>query len=307
MLYERRLRELLHQGWDLVHCWEEPYILCGGQVAMWTPDGTPMVFWTAQNISKQYPVPFSWIENYTVNRCAGWLACGTSVVDTMLKRGYGKKPYSVIPLGVDAEQFHPDLSARRQVLHELGWSDAVHTPVIGFLGRFVPEKGLGLLMNALDNVSSQWRMLFVGDGPLKKDMCRWAERYPGRVRIQTGVKHDQVAAYLNAMDLLCAPSQTTSHWREQFGRMIAEAFACGVPVIASDSGEIAWVVGDAGIIVSEADTAKWTRTIDEMLAAPERRRELAARGLERAHALYSWKVLARKYLEFFDRILDGNN
>jgi glycosyltransferase involved in cell wall biosynthesis len=307
MLYEWRLRELLRQGWDLVHCWEEPYILCGGQIAMWTPDRTPMVFYTLQNISKQYPIPFSWIENYTLNRCAGWLACGESIVDAMLKRGYGGKPYSVIPLGVDLEQFHPDLSARRHVLQELGWAGAANTPVIGFLGRFVPEKGITFLMNALDNVSSPWRVLFVGDGPLKKDMYRWGERHPGRVRIQTGIKHDQVAAYLNAMDLLCAPSQTTSHWREQFGRMIAEAFACGVPVIASDSGEIPWVVGNAGVIAPEGDSLEWTRAIEEMLAAPEQRRELAKRGLERVHALYSWKVLARKYLDFFDRTLDGNH
>jgi glycosyltransferase involved in cell wall biosynthesis len=307
MLYERRLRELLHQGWDLVHCWEEPYILCGGQIAMWTPDGTPLVFYTLQNISKQYPVPFSWIENYTVNRCAGWLACGTSVVETLLRRGYGKKPHSVIPLGVDPEQFHPDPSARRQVLQELGWVDTANAPVIGFLGRFVPEKGLVLLMNALDDVSSPWRMLFVGDGPMKKDIVHWAERHPGRVRIQTGIKHDHVAPYLNAMDLLCAPSQTTSHWREQFGRMLVEAFACGVPVIASDSGEIPWVVGDAGVIVPEGNTQEWTQAIDEMLAAPEQRRELAKRGLERVHTLYSWKVLGGKYVDFFDRILDGDH
>ena len=49
------------------------------------------------------------------------------------------------------------------------------------------------------------------------------------------------------MDVLCAPSQTTARWREQFGRMLIEAFACGVAVIASTSGEIPHVVGDAGI------------------------------------------------------------
>ena len=54
------------------------------------------------------------------------------------------------------------------------------------------------------------------------------------------------------MDLLCAPSQTTPRWREQFGRMLIEAMACGVPVIASRSGEIPHVVGDAGLLVDEA-------------------------------------------------------
>jgi glycosyltransferase involved in cell wall biosynthesis len=60
------------------------------------------------------------------------------------------------------------------------------------------------------------------------------------------VAHDEVPAYLNAMDLLCAPSLTTPSWREQLGRMVVEALACGVPVISSDSGELPFVVADAG-------------------------------------------------------------
>ena len=57
------------------------------------------------------------------------------------------------------------------------------------------------------------------------------------------------------MDLMCAPSQTTRRWREQFGRMLIEAMACGVPVVASPSGEIPHVVGDAGLLVDETDVA----------------------------------------------------
>jgi len=41
--YELRLKRLFARGWDLVHCWEEPYILAGAQVARWTPPGTPLV------------------------------------------------------------------------------------------------------------------------------------------------------------------------------------------------------------------------------------------------------------------------
>jgi hypothetical protein len=43
MSYGWRLKQILQQGWDLVHCWEEPYIVAGGQVAWWTPSGTPLV------------------------------------------------------------------------------------------------------------------------------------------------------------------------------------------------------------------------------------------------------------------------
>ena len=51
------------------------------------------------------------------------------------------------------------------------------------------------------------------------------------------------------MDVMCAPSQTTPKWREQFGRMLIEAFASGVPVVGSDSGEIPFVIDEAGVLV----------------------------------------------------------
>jgi phosphatidyl-myo-inositol dimannoside synthase len=114
--------------------------------------------------------------------------------------------------------------------------------------------------------------------------------------------HEHVPAFLNAMDVLCAPSQTTPSWKEQFGRMIVEAFASGLPVIGSDSGEIPHVVGDAGVIVSEADVAGWSAAIGALLHNPERRAELGAQGLQRAHDKFSWAVVARRYLEFFDTI-----
>src|ERR1700731_247884 len=75
-VYGYRLRSLLRDSWDLVHCWEEPYIVAGGQVAWWTPRRTPLVYWTGQNLAKRYPPPFSQIERYCVARCAGWIARG---------------------------------------------------------------------------------------------------------------------------------------------------------------------------------------------------------------------------------------
>ena len=119
----------------------------------------------------------------------------------------------------------------------------------------------------------------------------------------TGVKHDQVPAYLNAMDVLCAPSQTTPSWREQLGRMLLEAFACRVAVLASDSGEIPHVVKDAGRIVGEKDEAGWARALAELLENREQRVALAARGLERACTVYAWPLIARRHLDFFEEVL----
>lgn len=303
MHYGRKLRQLLSEPWDLVHCWEEPFIVAGGQVGWWTPEQTPLVYATFQNLPKRYPPPFAWIERYAMNRAAGWIPFGHTIDDTLSRRNlYADRPRRIIPLGVDLEHFQPDRQARTRVHRRLDWAEP-GPPVVGFLGRFVREKGLELLMRVLDRVSCPWRALFVGVGPLEDALRNWGNRHGGRVRVVTGVRHHDVPAYLNAMDVLCAPSQTTSAWREQLGRMLIEAFACGVPVIGSDSGEIPYVVDNAGLLVGEKDERAWTIAISEVLENATHRAELRRRGLDRARTVYAWPVVARQHLEFFSDLI----
>jgi glycosyltransferase involved in cell wall biosynthesis len=302
-LYGRHLRSVLREGWDVVHCWEEPYIFAGGQVAWWTPRGAALVFRTAQSIDKRYPPPFSWIERYAMRRAAGWICSGSLVAQTLsARRGYDK-PLAQIPLGVDVRAFRPDPAAGRAVLEKLGWEPG--PPVVGYLGRFVTDKGLDLLTRALDKLGGVWRAMFVGAGPMEPQLRAWAARHGDRVRLCTDVTHDQVPAYLNAMTVLCAPSQTMPNWKEQFGRMVVEAFATGVPFIGSDSGEIPFVVKDAGVVVGERDEDGWVRAIAELIGSPAQCRELAARGLQRACDEFAWPAVARQYLNFFERLLPG--
>jgi glycosyltransferase involved in cell wall biosynthesis len=174
--------------------------------------------------------------------------------------------------------------------------------VIGFLGRFVPEKGISMLTSVLDRLKTPWRALFVGSGPLESDVRSWSRQYGDRVRIQTSVGHHDVPQYLNAMDMLCAPSQTTPRWREQFGRMLTEAFACGIPVVASDSGEIPHVVGSAGVSVPESDRGAWVAAVAALANDADRRAELGRRGRERAEAVYAWPVVARQHVNFFKEL-----
>jgi glycosyltransferase involved in cell wall biosynthesis len=300
--YERRLSAVLDGPWDIVHVWEEPYVFACAQVASAAPAGACVVPATFQNIRKRYPPPLALFERRVMRRAGGWIAFGETIREVQQgKPAYASVPSRVIPPGVDTVRFRPDASAGAELRAQLGWSG--ETPVVGFLGRFVPAKGLPLLMKALTHVKQPWRALFVGGGPLEPELSAFAARHPQRVRILTNVAHDEVPRHLNAMDLLCAPSQTTPAWREQFGRMLIEAMACGVPVVASRSGEIPHVVEDAGVLVDEADGARWTAEIERLLADPDARASLSARGLLRAQERFSWPVVARAHLAFFDELI----
>lgn len=301
MLYGRRLGELLREPWDLVHCWEEPYVASAAQVAFSARPEAPVVFATFQNIAKHYPPPFNWFERYTMSRAAVVIAFGRTVFDVVSARASTGTPMRVISPGVDVARFKPDPDAGARLRASYGWRDDV--PVVGFIGRFVAEKGCRLLMEILDRVEAPWRAVLVGRGPLESDLRAWGRRHGDRVRIETAVRHDDIPTYLNAMDLLCAPSQTTPRWREQFGRMLIEAFACGVPVIASDSGEIPHVVADAGLVVPEGDVAAWTGAVARAIGDAALRADLARRGRSRAESTFAWPVVARQHLDFFEEIV----
>lgn len=306
MTYGRALRRLLREGgWDVVHAWEEPFVAAGAQVARWTPPSARLVFATFQNLPKRYPPPFLWMERYAMRRAAGWVAFGRTVEETLRGRpAYAARPHRVIAPGVDAARFGPDPEAGARVRASLGWGDSDRRPVVGFMGRFVPEKGIDTLTRALESFPGNWRALFVGGGAGEGALRRWAEAQGDRVWIATGVAHAQVPAWLNAMDVLCAPSETTPRWREQFGRMLVEAMACGVPVVGSDSGEIPHVVGDAGLIAPERNVAAWARAIESLLADPALRARLAAAGRARVAREFAMDVVARRHLDFFAELAE---
>ncbi|MCY1044360.1 glycosyltransferase family 4 protein [Corallococcus sp. bb12-1] len=301
-VYGPELRARL-SGVDLVHAWEEPYVFSGLEVALLTPRHVPLVFCTFQNLAKRYPPPFAQAERFVVHRASGWVAWGQTVHDTLqVRAGYAKRPSRFIPVGVDVEHFRPDSTVGRAFRERLGWTSE-GPPVVGFLGRFVPEKGLRLLMDALDGLRTPWRALFVGGGPLEAELRAWAGRHQDRVRIVTGVSHAEVPRALNAMDLLCAPSQTTSFWKEQFGRMLTEGLACGLTVLGSDSGEVPHTVGDGGLVLPEADVGSWTTALANLLESPTARQDWARRGRERAVSRFAWPVVARAHLDFFESVL----
>ncbi len=294
------LRALIREGeFDVVHAWEEPYVFAGYQIAK-ALNNSParFCFRTAQSYVKRYPPPFSYFERAVLARAQGWIAGASLVYEAMLSKGFPKDSGRILNLAVDLAAFQPLSPAKRaEVLQELG----LQSPVIGFVGRLTQAKGLDVLMQAIEKVggSRPWSLLFLGSGEYKDKVQDWAARngWSNRVQIKLA-KHSEVPLYLGCMDLMVAPSQSMKNWREQFGRMIIEAFACGVPVIGSDSGEIPFVIGDAGQVVAEADVAGWANAIGQLLENPEMRNELKGRGLARA-PIYSVATIARQYSDYY--------
>jgi glycosyltransferase involved in cell wall biosynthesis len=89
--------------------------------------------------------------------------------------------------------------------------------------------------------------------------------------------------------VLVLPSHTLPTWKEQFGRVIAEALWCGVPVVGSDSGEIPWLIEltGGGLIFPEGDRDALARALGQLRREPQLRRALAEHGRAEVHRRFS--------------------
>jgi glycosyltransferase involved in cell wall biosynthesis len=170
----------------------------------------------------------------------------------------------------------------------------VPRPRIGFVGRFEPVKGLDVLLAAFTCLASEASLVLVGDGS-QRDML-----HGERVHVLPAMDFERLPSLLKALDVLVLPSVTMLPMhREQFGRVLAEAMAAGVPVIGSTSGALPEVIEDAGLIVPERDAAALARALQSVLTDTELRRSLAERGLQRARAHFAWPRVAEQTLELF--------
>src|SRR5204863_7711185 len=103
----------------------------------------------------------------------------------------------------------------------------------------------------------QWKLLVVGDGSESESFTKQLGEAGllDRTKFTGAVSYELTPEYFQEIDVLVIPTQTTERIREQFGRVIVEAMACGVPVIGSTCGAIPEVIGEAGLAFPEGDGA----------------------------------------------------
>lgn len=282
---------------DLSH---EPYsVPCAELLTLcdWFAPGVPIVMQTNQNILHNYPPPFNWFEQRAFRHVAGAYACSETVVEVLRAKGF-TKPAPIVPFGVNTEAFRPrSLSSKR--------SDGRLT--IGFVGRMLPGKGLNVLAAALEQLKSEeWRLLVVGDGSEREgfEQRLAAAGLSDRATFTGAIEYDLVPEYFHQMDVLVLPTQTTKRIREQFGRVLVEAMASGVPAIGSTCGAIPEVIGDAGLVFAEGDAGALAKALGQMLSDDEMRERLVVAGHEQVKQ-YTWDRVADKTYELYRQVVDA--
>ncbi len=275
---------------DIVHIDEEPYNLATWQALYQARRcHAKALFFSWQNIKRRYPPPFSWGERWVFGQVDYALA-GTDDAGAVLRaKGY-QGPLAVIPqFGTDSDLFQPAPSRPARPF------------TIGFVGRIVPTKGVEILLRAVTRLRGDWRLRLVGGGVAKDEMKALVQSLDigDRAAFLGQLPSSALPAEYHRMDALVLPSLTAPNWKEQFGRVLVEAMASGVPVIGSDSGAIPKVIGEAGWIVPEGDVGALAGAMQTLMDQPQLREKLARRGRMRFRAHFTHDSIAQATVEVY--------
>ncbi len=294
-----RIRQIIKEFKpDLVHIEQEPFSLSAFQlVRIAKREGMKLVLTTLQNLDRHYPSPLRVIEHYNLQHIDHLIAV-TDEIKCLWQKRSAREDISVIPLGYDPAKFHPQsCQALRNSLNLRGF-------VIGYLGRLIKAKGVITLLQATAKLKREFTLLISGRGPYKKNIIESAKKWGlGNKLVFVEPSHQEVPNYINCMDVLVLPSFTTSRWAEQFGRVLIEAMACGIPVVGSSSGAIPWLIGDAGLIFQERDADSLGHQLERVMNDASLRNRLKNKGRERALVEFTWGKIAQKMHSVYQKCL----
>ncbi len=186
-----------------------------------------------------------------------------------ITRGLPADRIAVVSNGIDTEMMRPDAAAGRALRRAWGLSDGAF--VIGCVARLDPMKDHACLLRAAASFareSPDARFVCVGDGPLREELRTLANSLGLADKVVwAGETADARAAY-NAFDI----ATLASAFGEGFPNVVGEAMACGVPVVATDVGDVRLIAGALGEVVPPRDSdrlcAAWRRLRQRLLDDP---------------------------------------
>lgn len=280
---------------DVIYVHNEPYALSTIQCVLANRStlGRPICFYSAQNISKRYPVGFRHAEQFVYRHCQTAMPITRDVESVLRSKGYtGSTP--IVSVGFDGVAYRSEPEAARQ--RQL--DRARQTLFIGYIGRFVEEKGLATLFDAVALMQCNAKLRMIGGGPMEAQLREKAKSLGIKDRIEWKgfVTQDQMPQAYRSLDLLVLPSETRPNWKEQFGRVLVESMASGTPVVGSDSGEIPSVIAECGggVVFREGDATSLARVLDDLCEQHEVRAALAEKGAQGAR-IHSWDRVADRF------------
>lgn len=246
------------------------------------------------------------IVEYVRNSTDIFIAVTERARRTLQIEGISDDRIRVIPAGIDTERFRPGVPDKC-ILEKLKVSAEEFNLL--FVGRITREKGIYDLLYAakllsLDPETKHVNIMLAGSGPEQNKLRQKAQLLglEKSFRFLGNFTYEEIPALYQSINAFILPSIPIEWWQEQFGMVLVEAMASGLPVISSMSGSIPEVVGDSGILIQPGDPVSIAEAVKRVSLDNIYRRELGKKARKRAIDIFGISYVKDKIKEVYDEL-----
>jgi phosphatidylinositol alpha-mannosyltransferase len=298
LLFSDRIRKILEQEkFDVVHI-HEPLMPALAVSVLHHAKGMLIVgtFHATRTNSFGYTIWKPLLKRW-MNKLDGKIAVSKAAMEFVNR--YFPGDYVIIPNGIDLERFTDKATPVEKYR-----DDKLN---ILFVGRVEKRKGFKYLLGAYERVKREFpqcRLIVVSPASrLSKKYEKIAVKHNLKDVVFAGyVSFEDLPSYYNTADIFCSPA---TGW-ESFGMVLMEAMATGKPVIASDIPGYAGLIshGVEGLLVKPQDEKELASALMSLLRDKSMREKMGEKGKLKAKD-YSWEVVARKVMEYYEKLLQS--
>ena len=220
---------------------------------------------------------------------ANVLFCPSGYLKNLIAGQSSKASLCVIPNGLSIEILPQDAlaSKEKQIL---------------LCSRLLPRKGFQYLIEAVKDLSLDWQVNIVGDGPYRQRLEKLAAASKTPIRFWGWLDRNdpQFKKLYQAGSIFVFPSEA-----ENFPTVLLDALASGMAVITSSAGGCPEVVGNAAVLVEPANTEQLKEKLLALVENPQLRQSLSSAALQRAKE-FTWPAITQRYAELFEKLCREN-
>ena len=246
----------------------------------------------------------TWVESSWSHRPDLIIANAEAGRTAALARGFPPDRVAVVPNGIDADQFRPcrtDRALRAQ------WLGGAEGPLIGFVARLTPMKDHATFLLAAHRFAARRpgaRFICLGAG--RPEYAAALRRKSAALGLDMHVRWEGSRTDMTAVYNACDMATLSSAFGEGFPNVVGEAMACELPVVATNVGDCAAILGDAGIVVPPRDPDRLAAGWEEVAALPAAaRRNLRARARARIVESYSVDTMVEQTASYYRALVAG--
>lgn len=239
------------------------------------------------------------IKKLSLMAADGFLCYTKKAKESLIIEGVNPEKINLVRLGVDLERFQPKKKVNNQI-------------TILFVGRLVEEKGIIDLLKAFYQVkkqinSSKLKLKIIGDGGLRSQL----ESFIKEKKLMDDViilkrDYSQIHRDYQQADLFVLPTKKTNSWEEQYGMVLIEAMASGLPVVVYNSGAVKEIIGEAGILVNENNYQQLVKQTIFLINHERERTKIGKIARRRAEKYFDARKTAQTiekiYLKYYENL-----